>query len=96
MQKFNINSSVEVILTEFGAKVLNEKWYNMRMSIDEGLRALFNNIPTYKAGDRYSSQLWQLMQDFGDAMYNGGEVPFKNCEMYIVEKDLITVDTKEE
>ena len=96
MQKFNINSSVEVILTEFGAKVLNEKWHNMKMVIDEGLRALFNSIPTYKAGDVYRSQLWQLMQDFGDNMYNGNEVPFKNCEMYIFEKDLITVETEEE
>jgi len=95
MQKFNINSSVEVILTEFGATVLNKKWELMKMSTEAGLRNLFSHIPTYKAGDKYSSQLWQLMQDFGEVMQMHLQTPFENCEMYILEKDLITEDITE-
>ena len=90
MQKFNINSRVTVILTEFGATVLNQKWDLLKLRMGEQFPGLFKDRPVYKAGDEYKSQMGQLMQDFGDVMQMHLDTPFKDCVMFLFEDDLST------
>lgn len=90
MQKFNINSRVTVILTEFGATVLNQKMELLKLKMGDNFPGLFKNVPVYKAGDEYKSQMWQLMQDFGDVMQMHLQTPFKDCVMFLFEDDLST------
>jgi len=67
MIKFNVNDNVRVKLTDVGKEVLNKhwgympNWYNDR--IDEK--------------GYMSFQLHELMNIFGESVYNGCEIPFE-------------------
>lgn len=67
---YNINSEVEVILTEYGAKILTEYWKEFQKTA--------HIKRTFKEGDTYNIELWHLMSIFGDHLYNGGENAFKD------------------
>lgn len=77
----NINSTVEVILTKAGAKIINEDnsdfiWRHKKCSI---------TFPIYKEGDVYRSQLWSIMSLFGKYIFAGAEAPFSNCDIIVDE-----------
>lgn len=89
MKSFNLNDSIMVILTASGAETINTKNdLNRKMLESFGTIVSPSFFPTYKEGDRYYSQLWQLMQDFGPVMYMHSDVPFKNNEILFDDKDL--------
>lgn len=68
MTTHNLNDTVEVVLTDTGAEIYNKyyensKWRDVNVSEGHILR----------------SQLWSIMQVFGEYLYLGGHVPFKDC-----------------
>lgn len=67
---FNVNDYAEVVLTQLGADILNERVAYYK-----------NLIPNYSeknyiAGETYKASLWSIMQDFGTHMQLGSKVPF--------------------
>lgn len=84
LHEFNFNDNVEVVLTEQGAKVLNE--YNHKCMAE--LRA----IPScrlqlrvdYIAGETYTQQLWAMFKLFGPGTKIGMEAPFQECKMSLI------------
>lgn len=62
--EININQKVKVNLTEYGKEKLNQYFEE-------------NNIKRF-ATDVYETQLWNLMQIFGDEMFNGSKQCFEN------------------
>lgn len=73
--KINLNDFVSVVLTESGAKTLNYQ--------NDYYKSFIPNYSPqyYKAGDNYKTQLHTLMNEFGNNMIVGNEVPFENCEV---------------
>ena len=74
--KFNINHEVKVKLTKKGHAIC--KANHLKLYI----RYPPNSFPEYHApkedADGWSSwQLWTLMREFGEHMYNGAELPFE-------------------
>lgn len=76
----NMNDTVSVILTDTGAKIMNdrEKYYQ-------------KNIPnyikrTYSCGDKLQTQLWCLFDYFGEYIYMTCDTPFKDNEISTVRK----------
>jgi hypothetical protein len=75
----NINDHVLVKLTPDGWKTY-EEWQ------DHWLKPLLYIFPnayeierkSTEAGDKHRFQIWQLMQIFGEKMYNGGRQQFEN------------------
>lgn len=66
--KFNINETVSVVLTKFGAKVYNEYLDDCRFKYREHA----------VEGEELKLQLWHLMNVFGQHFHLGMEVPFKD------------------
>jgi hypothetical protein len=85
--KVNLNQKVSFKLTSYGAKILDkhkEKLFDIMP--DVGMEAINDyTCPINKDGYR-ESQLWQLMQIFGDKMFIGDDTPFKNNEIIIEVK----------
>ncbi len=59
--KFNINHHVTITLNSRGADILN----------------IGNPERPFKAGDKYSNQLWIIMERFGQFVFMGPEPPFE-------------------
>ena len=75
----NLNDQCTIVLTEEGAKILNQKadaWNNER-----GLFWMMKN--DYSSGEEYGGSLWGLMHEFGHCMVVG-TVP-------VFEKNKITI-----
>lgn len=71
----NLNDSCKVILTESGAKVLNQAIYQV------GARK-------YNEGDIYRAQLWSLFYDFGKECFLGNsELPFKDLTIEVTAQN---------
>lgn len=68
----NVNDKVSVKLTQKGVDILKRK----REEINENLDIKLPEI-TLQAGDIYETQLWCLMNDFSEYLYNGCELPFE-------------------
>ena len=71
---FNANQYVRVKLTDYGRKVLRENWVQQRLECPQ--------LPQYKPKDEDDEgwstwQLWCLMNEFGNHMYNGSENVFE-------------------
>jgi len=60
--KVNLNNACSVILTQYGAEILNES----NKKLEQQCPAL--KLSRYQAGERYEVQLWQMIQDFGHYM----------------------------
>lgn len=82
--ELNINNYVEFELTEYGAKILNDKnnWYAYNYP---GVKA-FQDKPEHKAGETMKMQLWSVMKDFGEHAYLGLETFCKNATIVLEVK----------
>jgi len=85
-ESINVNRIARVILTESGAKVVNEYIENddtiRRLSKDQ-IKTLFGQNE-FKSGDTYKSSLWDIMNIFGKSMYMGCDVPFYHNELTLL------------
>ena len=78
MDVININRTIGIKLTEYGAEILN-KYYED--SIPKGFILLSNK---HSAGDIEKFSLWEMAHIFGKSMYNGNpKIPFVDNEIYI-------------
>ena len=78
MNKFNINDMATVELTPYGVDILGnhyEKYWQRDMETISG----FNNTSCI-----YTTELWNLMQIFGECLYMGNPaIPFVSNEITI-------------
>lgn len=74
--EFNINNYVEFELTEYGAKILNNR--NKAYAEAHPHLDFFQNKPAYIEGQQMKMQLWSVMQDFGEHTSLGLETFCKN------------------
>lgn len=78
MSKINLNDTVSVILTQYGADKVNKIYADM----SERVPHFFPRLE-YSEGDRYTTQLWVLFEDFGEDIYlSAVNLPFKNNEIF--------------
>jgi hypothetical protein len=83
--KFNINSYVEVKLTDVGRTHLQKEWENLCPGI---------SYTPVKEVDGWSKwQLWILIESFGGPMYFGKEPPFETEIRILVDDDLSDKET---
>lgn len=67
---FNMNDMVCVTLTGFGAAIMNERYSRFKQ---------YGVEREFIEGQDYRTQLWSLMQDFGQHIHLGmSQVPFKD------------------
>lgn len=78
--EFNINDSVKVQLTEYGQTIL-KKWY-------ENLNILkYYSLENIDSEGLSTFYFWQLMNFFGDEMYNGNPHQiFVNNKIILIKK----------
>ena len=69
--EINLNDTVTVYLNEKGAEILNRHF------------AQFYMAENYKKGDVFKTQLWDLMNIFGESMIMGFDIPFESCWLKI-------------
>ena len=69
--EINLNDSVSVNLSERGAEILN-KYFKQ-----------FIITKNYKAGDVFKTELWDLMNIFGEHLTMGFNIPFESCYLKI-------------
>lgn len=71
----NLNQICRVTLTDYGARHFN----NIHAYMGK-------NAPEDKSeGDVIETELWQLMHDFGEVLYNGNpRLPFKGNDIEII------------
>ena len=83
--ELNINEHVEFELTEYGAKILNDKnnWYAYNYP---GVKA-FQGKPEHKPGEMMKMQLWDVMNKFGEHTSLGLETFCKNATITFEIKD---------
>lgn len=68
--RININDEVRVRLTDKGRDVLKFNHYRLVPHLPF--------VPSEEDAGGWSTwQLWRLMQEFGDSMHNGCDVPFE-------------------
>lgn len=85
-ESINANRTARVILTESGAKVINEYIENdeaIRYLSKDQIKTLFGQN-MFKSGDTYKSSLWDIMNIFGKSMYVGCDVPFYHNEITLL------------
>mgnify|MGYP001432822685 CR=1 FL=1 len=81
--KFNINHEVKVKLTKMGNAIC--KANHLKLYIHYPPNSVPVYIPPTEDADGWSTwQLWELMREFGEHMYNGAKVPFET-EIEIIE-----------
>lgn len=83
--EFNINNYVEFELTEYGAKILNDRdvYY---AGIYPGVKA-FQNKKTHVEGEIKKMQLWDVMSTFGEHTCLGLETFCKNATIVLEVKE---------
>lgn len=80
--KFNINDIVRVKLTDYGLEILKSRYRHLSDQ-SNGLIS-YDNIIGLKEDRVYETEMWQLMQEFGQCMYMGNiEIPFENNSIEI-------------
>ena len=85
-ESINVNRTARVVLTETGAKVINEYIENdeaIRYLSKDQIKTLFGQS-MFKSGDTYKSSLWDIMNIFGKSMYVGCDVPFYHNEITLL------------
>ena len=85
-ESINVNRIARVILTESGAKVINEYIENdeaIRYLSKDQIKTLFGQNK-FKSGDTYKSSLWDVMNIFGKSMYMGCDIPFYHNEITLL------------
>lgn len=84
MKKINVNRMVRVILTEEGARIINadrKYWATKYPTV-----GAFKVDKVYEKGDEYKTQLWSLMNTFGQGMFAGNICPFEDCDIFIEDE----------
>ena len=86
--EFNINNYVEFELTEYGAKILNDRdeWYEQAYPHLE----VFQNKPLKVEGQLVKMQLWDVISTFGEHTSLGLETFCKNATI-VLEMDELTI-----
>lgn len=80
----NINVTARVVLTEYGANVINQYNKSHHISGDAKQDELY--FPThYKEGDPIKRTLWELMMIFGSSISQGGPIVFKANNLKLIE-----------
>jgi len=83
-QDININVIARVVLTEHGAKAINQ--YNKGYHISGDPEHDERYFPTnYKEGDTIERPLWELMIIFGPRMSQGGSIVFMSNNITLVK-----------
>lgn len=85
-ESINVNRLARVVLTETGAKVVNDHIKNdetIRLLSEDQIKTLFGQNK-FKSGDTYKSALWDIMNIFGKSMYMGCDVPFAKNEINLL------------
>ncbi len=79
----NINITTRVVLTEYGAKVINQ--YNKEYHISDDKDFDEKIFPTnYKEDDVIERALWELMMIFGPRITQGGPIPFMSNNITLI------------
>ena len=82
-QDININVTTRVVLTEYGAKAINQHNKEYHISGDEKNDEFC--FPThYKEGDEVEKPLWELMMIFGPYISQGGPIVFMSNNITLV------------
>lgn len=82
-QDININVTTKVVLTEYGAKAINQ--YNKGHHISGDEERDEHYFPTnYKEGDAITAPLWELMMIFGPYISQGGPITFMSNNITLV------------
>lgn len=79
--KVNMNNTCKVELTEYGSAVI--KKYVDRMYTANLIATFYKS--RFDEENRFTTSLWDLMNIFGDSIYLGGETPFKDNVIEIIE-----------
>lgn len=75
LKSININDEVEVILTDFGKQILD----NYRTKIEQKIKlSLDSPFLHYDENGKYMTQMWNLMEVFGNHMYSGKQIFLQN------------------
>lgn len=83
--KFNVNDYVHIKLTPLGKKVYLGHYNEYR---ELSYQPLMKRMPKYTKSEKkgyHKFQLWEIMQIFGEIIYNGCKMPFKT--EIILQKD---------
>ena len=93
MKAFNINMSVMFKPTEYG----KQHYRNKRIELQESASkngSQFKFTLDLKVNDSgwCKMQMHDFMENFGDAMYLGGEPVIELCELVFFDKDLTKFD----
>lgn len=83
--KFNINNYASVTLTEYGAKIYNSRYDDLKAVCPDIIHTFQDT--NVQAGHVIKAQLWSLFQTFGPFMSLGSENPFEGCVMTFEGKD---------
>ena len=75
----NINDQATVILTKHGQDIL----YNYRTNLEKRCKVEFKSIYQCDQNGKYTTELWVIMNIFGQYMYMGSEQVFVNNQIYI-------------
>lgn len=81
MKEIDLNDTVSVELSEWGATYINAINTFNQMIFPTECRSLCKT--NYKAGDIYKDQLWQLILDFKDGIRIDKEKPFNKLKKVI-------------
>lgn len=79
--EFNINNYVEFELTEYGAKILNDRDEFYATEYPEVLS--FQNKPKHIEGQTMRMQLWDVISIFGEYTVRGLEAFCKNATIVL-------------
>ena len=80
--EIKLNQYCTVILSQAGADFLNK--LNAQCNETRWIYSeLFQFRTDYKQGEEYSSQLWSVMEKFGQAVSLGVAAPFEGCKLKI-------------
>jgi hypothetical protein len=78
LKSINLNDEVEVILTDFGKQILD----NYRNKVEQEIKlSLESSFLSCDKNGLYITQLWNLMEIFGDHMYSGIQI-FNQNKIY--------------
>lgn len=71
--KFNLNRNCSVVLTAYGAEILNQTYACI--------------VREYKEGDVFKTQVWTLFNIFGEAVHIGNpQISFKDFMITLLDE----------
>jgi hypothetical protein len=79
LKSISLNDEVEVILTDFGRQILDNYRTKMEQEIKLSLESSFLNCDE---NGKYLTQMWNLMEVFGNHMYSGIQIFYQNKIYY--------------